>query len=132
MAPASLKRHLRPQLLEADDRAVLEAPPADGRGAHVVRAGLGVGQVDEAGLVEVRGEGHVQQTALAVGEDLGRALHDRRLARAVDQPEPAGPLGHQRAAVRQERDAPRVVEPALDLDHAHRPRLGVDGLHHGR
>ena len=72
---------------------------------------LGVGPVDHPVLGEARRHRDVEEAALAAGEDLGQAGHRLgELPVGGDDAEPAGPLGDQVAAVRQEREAPGMLE----------------------
>ncbi len=94
------------QVALARERVVREAPALElhrGRRREV--------QVDEVVGGELRVERQPQQPALALlGDvDLGDRL-GAQLAVGVEQADPAGPLGDERAAVRQERDLPRDLE----------------------
>src|SRR5690606_7023699 len=113
-------------LLDVREASALEAP-ADHRGRRPpVVAGLGVAQVDEAVLLEVRVDRDVQEPALAPGPDLGRTLDRLRIERAVtDDAQPARALGDEDLAARQERHPPGVLEP---LDHGDDPERVLLGF----
>jgi hypothetical protein len=100
-----------------------EAPPL-----HLVLAGGVERQVDERlARGELRVDGDAEQAALLAGRDLHRRRRRRQQAPVGrDDPDAAGALGDQRAAVGQERDVPRHAQAAGDHRHLG-PALGADG-----
>ncbi|MNE41868.1 hypothetical protein D3C80_1359670 [compost metagenome] len=91
-------------------------------GAVAAFTRLGVAPVDHAVAREIRAQDHVQQSALSPGRDGGQAGDggaDRALGR--DHAQAAGLLRHQPAPVRQQRQAPRMLQP-----------LGHDLMPHGQ
>ena len=122
--------HLR--LLPEDHRRALERrrrlveTTARDRGRGAALAGLGEGQIDEPARREIGRQRDVEKPALSLRVDARHAREGRRhLAVRRDEPQPARPLGHQHASVRQEGETPRVVEAAGDgLDQD----LGLVGL----
>jgi hypothetical protein len=75
----------------------------------------------------VRIECHVQQAALALGDDLGHALERfGYLAVLGDDAKPAGSLGHEHAPVGQEGKAPRVLKSIGEGLHLERALRGID------
>ena len=110
---------LREQDLEAGQAIALQAPPPERRCRAPLRPGAGVGEVDVAGLVEVRVERYVEEAALPLRVH-GRRARDlvRELAVGAHDAEPPRPLGHEEPSVGEERHAPRALEVAVD-----------DGLH---
>ena len=119
------------RLGDEDHLQVLEPAVAE-RGARdpgaVAAVALGrIGEIDHL----VRGEGgiqrDVQQPALAAGVDRRHARDRLGLEHAVpDDAQAAGALGDQDVAVRQERHAPRMLEPAHHGDQLERRLLGGD------
>ena len=139
-ASAEVIRTVDPRLLAKDDleilHAVVDQTTSAQRGRRAAVAGLGVGQVDQAVLVEIRVECHIQQPALPFGIHLGGAF-DRRgqIPGLIDEVQiAAAALAHEQSAVGQEGDAPRAVQAVnqpLDRDRSgfgrHRPDLGGFG-----
>ena len=85
-----------------------------GSGAAVA-AVLGKAQVDHAIAGEIRIGKHVEQAALAAGENLrqpGEGL--RELAPGRHHPKPPGPFRHEHGPIRQEGESPGMLEPAHD------------------
>ena len=83
----------------------------------VVLARLGEAPVDQVVLRERGIERHVEQAALAAREHRGQSGHRRRqLAVGAEHAQPAGPLGDQHLAARQERHAPRILQAFDDGD----------------
>ena len=76
---------------------------------------------------EVGIEGDIEKAALVLGVDLGQASHGLLAQPAViDQAEAAGLLGHEHVAIREEGQAPRLLEAAGDLGDAEGGGLGLD------
>ena len=110
--------HLR--LLLVDHADVLEAslaePPArHGRSGDAAGSRLRVGEVDRAVLGKAGVDRDVEQAALAprrhvrhAGDGVGHA------AVSLDVAQPPRTLGHEHAAVRQERQPPGMLEPSGD------------------
>src|SRR5690606_17055738 len=116
-------RHLAPDDLEVLERAAAlvehETRPRDGGPARARFAGLGIAQIHETVLAEVRMQDDVAESALTAVRD---ARHARDLADpAVRRPQlqPTALLGDEQPAVRQERHGPRLVE-RRDLRHDER------------
>src|SRR3954470_2861861 len=128
MVPAVDLRVLPEDDLHIVDAAVAELAPGDCRSGAIL-ARLGIGEIDELVFGKVGIESHVEQPALAFGEDLWHALEWLRFGAVFGHDaNPAGSLGDQHAPIWQEDEAPGAVEPAgnrLDLD---RPLLRVDRI----
>ena len=96
------------------------------RGRRPLVARLRVGQVEELVLRELRMREHFEQAALTDRPDLGRPGDCLRVERALaNHPQPSWLLGDEHVAVRQKREAPRILEP---LDDRHRAHLRTDGV----
>ena len=101
---------------------VLQARPrepaaGDRRGGVVIVVGARVGEVNQAVVGEVRVERHVEQPALAVVPHLRHAGHRLGVEHAVGHDaEPAGAFGHQHPPVRQEGEAPGMLQPVHHPD----------------
>ena len=114
------------RLLAEDDLDVRERPlvlaedAAGDRGAVAAVAGLGIAQIHQAVLAEVRVERDVEKAALITRVHLRHARDRLRdLALGRDMAERPRPLGHQHAAVRQKSERPGMAEPVgngLDVD----------------
>ena len=80
--------------------------------------GLRIGEVQPPVLAEPRVRQHLQQAALPCGPDVGVAGDRLGIERAVaDDAKAAGPLGDEHVAVGQEREAPRIHQPADRRNH---------------
>src|SRR3954454_1365766 len=101
-------------------------PTAAGGGRCATLAGLRTGEINKAVLGELWIERDIQEAALVPRIDARHAAKRRReLPVSGHDPQPARPLRHQHAAIRQEGQTPGVVEPARDgLDND----LGLLGL----
>ena len=127
MHPGGELRQLTEDNLEVLQPCVIVTQPAttDRRSSLALLTGFGIGQVDQAVLIEVRRQSHVEQTTLGAGEDLRHA--SKRLGEAAvqaDHTQAARPFGHQHAlAVRQEGQCPGVFKAAGDLLDRYRPSL---------
>jgi hypothetical protein len=108
------RRHLLEDHLRALQRGAARVQPGAGdAGAVATGPRLREGQVDRPVLRETRIDDHVEQTALPARRDIGNTRDRRRqLAIRPDQPEPPRPLGDQHAPIRQEGQAPGILEPA--------------------
>ncbi|OMP12863.1 spermatogenesis-associated protein 21 [Corchorus olitorius] len=117
--------------LEVADRALVVGQPAIAdRRARLAVARFGVRQVYAPILREAGREHHVEQAALALGPHARHAGERRRqLARAVEQAQPARPLGDQHAAVGQEGQAPGMFEAARDFADLGLHLLRREALH---
>ena len=92
-------------------------PAARHRGRVAPAAGFAVAPVDELVVGELRVERHVEQAALAAGVHLRQAgQRGAGLAVEPDDAHPPRPFGDQQAAVGQEREPPRVLQPMRDGD----------------
>ena len=105
-----------------DDLQILQRRAVESRSRHarsiLLIGTVGIGQINDAVLREVRVKNDVEQPGLTARVHF-RNAHDRlwlQLA-VLDQPQAARPLRHQDSAVRQKRKRPRVVEPGRDLGH---------------
>ena len=121
--------HLR--LLLVDHADVLQAsgaesPPRDRGSGGAAGPRLRVGEVDPAVLGEAGIDHHVEQAALASRRHLRHAPEGiGQSTVSSDAAEPPAALGHEHAAVGQEGQPPRMVEPPRD-------RLGTDDAVDGR
>src|SRR4030095_44491 len=80
-----------------------------------VRARLGVREIDQPVLCEARMERDVEQTAKASREHLGQRSDRRRVEHAVlDLTQSSWALCDKHAAIREEGDAPRMIESLGD------------------
>ena len=88
-------------------------PCARHLGALAALARRGVGEIDPAVLRVIRVQHHVEQAALADRRDRRQSGNRNGIEFAVGrhQPQAARPLRHQHAAVRQESQPPRVLQP---------------------
>ena len=73
------------------------------------------GQIDPAILLVVGVEGDVEQACLPFAVNGRRAANGLRHDTALDDAEPPFLFGHHDAAVRQEREAPRLVDPLVTV-----------------
>ena len=113
------------QITSTLDSAASFSVPARDRGAGAAVARLGEAQVHEAVLGERRRQRDAEQAALAAGAHARHAAHrPPRLAVLLDEQQLSRALGDEHAAVGQEREPPRVIESARDLDDGER---SVDG-----
>ncbi len=100
--------------LPEDDFDIVEAAvtkrAACDRRSSAAFAWLGIRQIDEAVLGEIRIERNVEKTALAIVNYLGYAF-DRLGDRAVhrDDPQTSGLLGHKHSSVGQKSKTPKLV-----------------------
>jgi hypothetical protein len=96
------------------ERAVAEARPRH-RGAAAAFHLIGIAQEDSPALGEAAVDDDIEQPALARRPDLRHPGQRRRqLAVLADKAQPAGPFGHQHAAVGQEGESPGIDEAARD------------------
>ena len=130
-------------LLPEQDAEILQAGPVIGQtaashgGAGAAVAGLGIGQVDQAVLGEIRRQGHVEQAALPLRGHLGYAFGRGQAAGNAQQPQIAGAFGDEDAAIGQKGHGPGMLQAARhgrDLGRrggrdpgAGRHRLGARG-----
>ena len=103
-------------------RGTVHQPAAGDRAVVDTFAGLGVAPVDHLVLLERGIESDVEQASLPAGVDGRQPRHRLRhlLSVGADDPQPAGLLGHQHAAVGQERQPPRVDQAFGDRHHVER------------
>jgi hypothetical protein len=129
MPPGLRAAILGEQFLDIDQAVTIE-PRAPKRRGRSLGDSLRVREVDPAVLRVVGVEGDVEQAALAMRGDLRQAGDAGDRAVASDQVQPSRPLSDQVAAVREERDAPRILQPPGDPQHANLLVLGGDALRH--
>src|SRR5690606_20812581 len=116
------------ELANVGQRSAIEAPAREPDRTVLVAGRLRVREIYPAVLVEARVDRDGHQPAPASGIDLGQAADRLRLEHAVaNDPKARGaPLGNEQAAVRQECEVPRPLEP-LHWGHADRSLLrGLD------
>ena len=128
-------------LLHVVQTVVLEATADHRRGPlGVVRARLGVADIQQPVGLELGVRHHVKQAALASLPDRGQPRHGLvQQVSATNYPQPAGPLRNKHVAARQKGDGPRIHQPVNNRDHTevvvHRAVnlvLGVKQLGGGR
>jgi hypothetical protein len=115
MVPAGDLRLLAEDHLDVGEPQAVELRARDRRAIGVTVAGLRIGEVDRRVRSEIRIGHDVQQPALSLCMNPGHAanrLGERSLR--VNVAQAAGTLGHEHAPVRQECEAPRVLETARD------------------
>ena len=101
------------QVLHVAQRVTVQPAPRQGGRAAAVVVPLGVGEIDQPVVGEVRMERHVHQAAVAVVPHFRHAGNGARVELVIaNQAQPAVALDNQHSAVRQERDAPGVRQPA--------------------
>ena len=129
-------------VLAVGERRAAVPPRAVHGGRGVARAftRLRVGEVDQPVLRELRMQRHVQHAAEAGGEHRRQRADRRRIEDAVpDCPQAARALGDEDGAVRQKRDAPRMIEAfrqhrhvEAGRAHAEIPGAGAERIHRRR
>lgn len=119
-------------VVEPRRATVAHKAAAGDRGAGTALARLGVGEIDALAVGEIGVEGDVEEAALAARRDRRHTGDGVRKAAVLDEPQPARPLGDEHRPVRQEGEAPGMVEAAHHLLEHRRMAIRRDDLGHRR
>ena len=121
-----------PDLLDVDERVVLQAPPHHARARSSAFARPGVAEVEQAIRLEIGVQGHVQQAALAPCDHLGHAPDGLIEERSVTHDaQPSRPLGDEHVSAGEPGEGPRIAQALDHGDHLMGDLLVLDASHGG-